>query len=79
MAASELKFNISNVNLNKSKKKLFLYFDNSLANQTNTTNKIRFFLYIVNINKNLKKIDEKKCGFKQCDRATYLDQTHAVM
>ena len=35
MAASELKSNISNVNL-KSKKKLFFYFDNSHANQTNT-------------------------------------------
>ena len=40
MAASELKFNISNVNLNKSKKKLFLYFDNRYTNQTNTTKKI---------------------------------------
>ena len=39
-AASELKSNISNVILNKSKKKLFLYFDNSHANQTNTTKKI---------------------------------------
>ena len=40
IAASELKSNISNVNLNKSKKKLFVYFDNSHANQTNTTKKI---------------------------------------
>ena len=64
MAASKLKSNISNVNLNKSKKKLFLYFDNSYANQTNTTKKIWFFLYIVNINENLKKTDEKKCCFK---------------
>ena len=39
MAASELKSNISNVNLNKIKKKLFLYFDNSHANQTNATKK----------------------------------------
>ena len=36
------------------------YFDNSHANQTNLTKKIRFFSYIVNINENLKKIDEKK-------------------
>ena len=64
MAASELKSNISNVNLNKSKKKLFLYFDNSYANQTNTTTKIWFFLYILNINENLKKIDDKKRCFK---------------
>ena len=43
MAASELKSNIINVNLNKSKKMLFSYFDNKHANQTNTTKKIRFF------------------------------------
>ena len=43
MAASELKSNINNVNLNKSKKKLLLYFDNSHANQTNTTNKNMIF------------------------------------
>ena len=61
MVASELKSNICNANLNKSKKKLFLYFDNSHANQTDTTKKIQFLLYIVNINENLKKIDEKKC------------------
>ena len=65
MTSSELKSNISNANLNKSKKKLFFYFDNSHANQTNTTKKIWFFLYIVNINKNLKKIDEKKRCFKR--------------
>ena len=64
MAASELKSNISNVNPNKSKTKLFLYFDNSHANQRNTTKKIWFFLYIVNINENLKKVDEKKHCFK---------------
>ena len=65
VAASELKSNISDVNLNESKKKLFFYFDNSHTNQTNTTMKIWFFLYIVNINENLKKIDEKKRCFKQ--------------
>ena len=65
VAASELESNISNANLNKNKKKLFLYFDNSHANQTNTTKKIRFFSYIVNINGNLKKTDEKKCCFKR--------------
>ena len=42
MAASELKSNISNVNLNKSKKKLFSYFDNSHTNQINTTKKMFF-------------------------------------
>ena len=40
MAASELKSNISNLKLNKSKKKLYLHFDNSHANQTNTTKEI---------------------------------------
>ena len=75
MAASELKPNISNVNLNKSKKKLFLYFDNSHANQTNTTTKIRFFLYIVNINENLKKIMRRNIVLSVYNRATYLDQT----
>ena len=40
MAADELKSNISNINLTKSKKKPFFYFDNSHANQTNTTKKI---------------------------------------
>ena len=64
MAASELKSNISKENL-KSKKKLFLYFDNSQVNQTNTTKRIWFFLCIVNINKNRKKIDQKKRCFKR--------------
>ena len=32
MAASELKSNISNVNLNKNRNKLFFYFDNSHSN-----------------------------------------------
>ena len=64
MAVSELKSNVSNVNLNKSKKKLFLHFDNSHTNQINTTKKM-IFIYIVNINnKNLQKIDEKKHCFK---------------
>ena len=35
VAASELKYNICNANLDKNKKKLFLYFDTSHANQTN--------------------------------------------
>ena len=39
MAASELKSNIGNVNLNKSKKKLFFHFNNSHANETSTTKK----------------------------------------
>ena len=64
MAAFVLKSNISNVNLNKSKKKLFLYFNDSHANQTNTTKKDMIFLYIVNMNENLKKINEKKRCFK---------------
>ena len=39
VAISELKSNISNTNLKK-KERLFLYFINSHANQTNTTKKI---------------------------------------
>ena len=34
MALSELKSSINNANLDKNKKKLFLYFDNSHANQS---------------------------------------------
>ena len=43
MAASGHKSNISNANLNKKKKKLFLYFDNSHANKTDTTKRYGFF------------------------------------
>ena len=39
--ASEIKSNISNTNLDKNKKKLFLNFDFSHANQTNKF----FFIY----------------------------------
>ena len=78
MAASELKSNISKVNVNKSKKKLFFYFDNSHANQRNTIKKI-FFVCIVNINKNLKKIDKKKNVLNAYNRATYLNQTQEIM
>ena len=61
VAASELKCNISNTNRDKNKKKLFLYFDTSHSNETNK----HFFSYNININKNLKKTDEKKCCFKR--------------
>ena len=37
-----------------------------------------FFSYIININENLKNTDEKKCCFNVV-RATYLDQTQAIM
>ena len=60
MAASELESNISNTNLDKNKKKLFLYFDTSHTNHANKKKS-----YIVNINENLKKTDEKKCCFKR--------------
>ena len=40
VAASKLESNISNANLTQNIKKLFLCFDNSHANQTNTTKKI---------------------------------------
>ena len=45
MDAAQLKLNVSNTNLNKNKKKLFLHFDNSHANQTNTTKKMTFFIH----------------------------------
>ena len=44
VAASELKSNISNANLNKNQKKLFLYFDYRHANETNTAKKGKIFL-----------------------------------
>ena len=57
MAASEPKCNINNTNLDKKQKKsLFFNFDTSHANQTN-----KIFSDIVNINKNLKETNEKKC------------------
>ena len=61
MAASELKANISNANLDKNKNKLFLYFGTSHANQTNK----KYFSYIANINENLKKTYDKKCCCKR--------------
>ena len=64
VAASELKSNISNANLDKIKKRPFLYFDNSHTNQTNNTEKIGFFSCIVNTNKNLRKADEEIYCFK---------------
>ena len=60
VVASENKPNISNTNLNKNQKMLFLYFDNSHAKRTNTTKKMSFLKYIVNISENLKKTNEKK-------------------
>ena len=63
MAASELKIYVSNINLNKSKKKLFLYIEILLKRYD--------FLYIVTgmlhlyVNENLKKIDKKKYCFKR--------------
>ena len=38
--------------------------DTLIVLQTNTTKKVWFFSYIVNITKNLKKTDERKCYFK---------------
>ena len=45
-----LKSNISNANVNKNRKELFLYFHNSHTNEAKTTKKIWLFSYIVNIN-----------------------------
>ena len=60
MAASELKSYISNANLGKNKKRCFYIL--ILAMQTK---QINIFSYVVNINENLKKTDEKKCCFKR--------------
>ena len=49
VAASELKSNISNANLGKNKKELFLHFDTSHANQT------KFFFYTLLVSKKLQK------------------------
>ena len=48
----------------KTKKKLFLYFDNSHANQANSTKYMIFFFIDFNISENLKKINEKKSCLK---------------
>ena len=55
VTASELKFDISKIILRKSQKK---------QTKQILLNRYDFFSYIVNINKNLKKIDEKKGYFK---------------
>ena len=65
MAASELESNISIANLNQNTKKLFLCFNNSHSCQKKYYQKDMTFSYIVNINENLKKIDEKKYCFKR--------------
>ena len=67
VAFSEFESDISSAYLNKNKKKLFSYIDNNHVDQTNTSKKILCiyrFLYIVNINENLKKTYEKKFYFK---------------
>ena len=56
--------NISNANPNKKKMKLFLYFNNSHANQTDIPKIYDFFIH-VNINENLKNIDAKKFCFNR--------------
>ena len=77
MAASELKSNMSDVNLNKAKRSYFYIL--IIAMHTKQILLKRYdFLYIVNISENLKKIDEKKC-FKHYNRATYLNPTQAIM
>ena len=69
LAASELNYNIYNANLDKNKKQLFLYFDTCHRNQT-------FFSYIININENLMM---RRNVALNTSRATYLDQTQAIM
>ena len=73
VAVSKLKSNINHANLGKNKKKLFLYFDNSHKNQ-----QIIFCSYIVNINENLR-LMRRNVVLSAYNRATYLDQTQAIM
>ena len=79
MAASELKSNISNVKLNKSKKKLFLYFDNGHTNQTNPTEKIWFFYTLLTSTKILRGLMRRNVVLSAYNRASYFDQTQAIM
>ena len=78
MAASGLKSNISNANLNKNKKKLFLYFDNNHANQTNTTKNIYFFHALLMSTKIERRLMRRNV-LKSYNRVTYLNQTQAIM
>ena len=64
MATSELKSNISNVNRNKSKRSYFYILIITTQTKQILLKRYDFFSYIVNINENLKKIDDKKRCFK---------------
>ena len=79
MAASELESNISYANFSKNKKKLFLYFDNSHANQTNTTKKDMIFFHILLTLTKIYRRMKRNVVLNASDRAGYLDQTQAIM
>ena len=71
VAASELESNISNTNLDKNKKKLFLYFDTS---HTNHANKI-FFHILLTSTKIWKRLMRRNFVLSAHNRAAYLDKT----
>ena len=78
MAASELESNISTQILTKTKRSYFYFL--LIATQTKQILLKRYdFFTHVNINENLKKTDEKKYCLSTYDRATYLDQTQAIV
>ena len=64
MAASEFKSNISKVNLIKAKRSYFYILIIATQTKLILLRSMILLLYIVNINENLKKIDEKKRRFK---------------
>ena len=73
MPASELKSNISNANLDRNKKKLFLYLDTNHANQT-------IFLHTLLTSKKIyRRLMRRNVVLSAYNRATYCDQTQAIM
>ena len=75
MAASELESNISNTNLDKNKKKLFLYFDTSHTNHANK----KIFHTLLTSTKILRRLMRRNIVLSAYNRAAYLDQTQEIM
>ena len=71
MPASELKSNISNANLDRNKKKLFLYLDTNHANN--------FFHTLLTSKKIYGRLMRRNVVLSAYNRATYCDQTQAIM
>ena len=71
--------NISKANLNKKQKRSYFYILIIAMQTKQIYQKYMIFFIHVNINKNLKNIDEKKFVLTTYSRATYLVQTHTIM